>query len=144
MYFTDMYIMTSGCSACKKPCRIQTILPEFQKIYETVGINIFNVLDKIEHYIVVCEKNARFQSLINNFQQRQSYGLTPEYDKTTIMGYEKEIVNVESIQNDILAAIIEVSNYKNKEIQQLLDLAREYIAVKQQNANKMCFPEKEK
>lgn len=148
MYFTDMYTMTLGCSACKNPCRIQTILPEFQKLYETVGISIFNVLDKIGSYIAACEKNATLKALINNCQQcnqlSQSQGQTPHYEEATIIGYEKEIVDVKPIQDDVFAAIIEVSNYNNKEIQQLLALAREYIAVKQQNANKKCFPNKEK
>lgn len=144
LYFTDMYMMTAGCSACKKPCRIQTILPEFQKLYETVGSNIFNLLDKIDHYIAVCENNARFRYCINEFQQCKLYGITPKYDEVTILGFEKAIVNVEPMEKEILTAMTEISNYNNKEIQQLLNLAREYIAVKKQNANKMCFPEKEK
>lgn len=34
LFFTDIYTMTAGC---KKACRIKEILPEFQKIYETMG-----------------------------------------------------------------------------------------------------------
>ncbi len=138
IYFTDMYIMTAGCSACKKPCRIQTILPEFQKLYETVGLSIFNVLKMIESYIVDCEENAIFHALIIKYRQVNqkcvSLGQMPEYDEAIIMDYEKKIVNVEPQQNDIRAAIIELSNYNNKEIPQLLELAREYITLKQQNA----------
>lgn len=148
MYFTDMYAMTAGCSTCKKPCKIQTILPKFQKLYETVGKNIFDALNKIDSYIVVCHKNASLQALITNCHQCnqycQSVGKTPKYDEEIIMGYEKEIVDVKPIQDDICATIIEISEYNNEEIQQLLALAREYIAVKQQNANKKCFPDKKK
>lgn len=37
MFFTEVYMMPVRCSDCKKTCRIQSILPEFQKIYEKVG-----------------------------------------------------------------------------------------------------------
>lgn len=146
IFFTDIFAMTAGCSSCKKLCRIQTILPEFQKIYERVGNKIFSVLQMIDSYIVVCESNALYQALINNCQQsnqqHQLLGQPPQYDETTIKEYESKIVDIALQRESIHNAIIEVSNYNQVEIPQLSSLAREYIAVKQQNARKKCFPER--
>ena len=41
MFFTDAYVIPVGCPTCKNPCRIPTILPEFQRIYENIGNRIF-------------------------------------------------------------------------------------------------------
>lgn len=147
MFFTDIYAMTAGCSACKKPCRVQAILPEFQRIYESVGNRIFTLLQMIDTYIVTCNQNALRRALIascqNINQQCQLHGQPPEHSNAEIRGYENEIINVESQQNDIIAALTEVSKYSQAEIPQLNALAREYIALKKQNAYKSCFPGKE-
>lgn len=147
MFFTDIYVMPGGCPTCKMPCRIPTILPEFQKTYEKVGNQIFTLLQMIDSYIVVCNQNAIRRALINNCQQinqqQQSLGRPPEHDEAEIKGYENEIINVESQQNEIITAMIEISKYTQTEIPQLTALAREYVAVKQKNAYKNCFPGKE-
>lgn len=147
MFFTDAYVIPSGCPTCKKPCRIPKILPEFQKTYEKVANRIFTLLQTIDSYIVVCNQNAMRQALISNCrqvnQQRQLLGQPPEHDETEIKKYEGEIVNVESQLNEIIAALTEIIEYNQNEIPQLTALAREYIAVKRKNAYKECFPEKE-
>lgn len=147
MFFTDIYAMTAGCSACKKPCRVQSILPEFQKIYEKVGSRIFELLQMVDSYAVVHVRNELYQALVRNCeqsnQQHQAFGKPPKYDETEIESYKNEIVDVEPQRRDLLAAMEEVSKYNQNEIQQLSALAREYIAVKQQNAYKKCFPSKE-
>lgn len=147
MFFTDIYAVLSGCSTCKNPCRIPTVLPEFQKTYEKISNRIFTVLEMIDSYIAVCDRNAIKRALVMNCQelnqQLQSRGQSPKYGETELKGYESEIVNVESQQNDIIAALTEVSKYSQAEIPQLNALAREYITTKQQNAYKNCFPAKE-
>lgn len=147
MFFTDAYTIPTGCPTCKNPCRIPTILPKFQQMYEKVGNQIFTLLQMIDSYIVACNQNAILRVLIANCQQvnqqRQSLGQPPEYNEFEIKKYESEIVNVEPQQNEITAALIEISKYTQNEIPQLTALAREYIAIKQQNAYKRCFPNKE-
>lgn len=147
MFFTDIYIPPTGCSACKTPCRIPNILPEFQNIYEKVCDRIFTLLSMIDAYVAVCNQNAIRRRTINNCiqinQQRQLCGQSPEHSDAEIRGYENEIVNVESQQNDIVAAMTEASKYNQNEIPKLIALGREYIALKQQNAYKKCFPAKE-
>lgn len=147
MFFTDMYAMTAGCSTCQKPCRIQTILPEFQKIYEKIGSRIFHVLQLIDSYVVINENNAIYREVVNSYcesnQLCQLKEQPPQYEESIIKEYESKIVDVKPEKDEILAAITEISNYSNNEIQQLLALAREYIFVKQQNANKKCFSPKE-
>lgn len=147
MFFTDVYVIPVECSTCKTLCRIPAILPEFQKTYEKVGNQIFTVLQKIDSYIFICNQNAIRTALITNCQQsnqqHQSLGQPPKYDEAEIKRYESEIVNVELQQNDIIAAINEVNKYSQTEIPQLTALAREYVAVKQKNAYKRCFPSKE-
>lgn len=147
MFFTDAYAIPTGCPTCKNPCRIPTILPEFQKTYEKVGNQIFTLLQMIDAYIVACYHNAIRRALIANClqvnQQHQALGQPPEYDESEIKRYESEIINVESQQNEITAALTEISKYTQTKIPKLTALAREYIAVKQQNAYKRCFPNKE-
>lgn len=49
MFFTEIYVMPMGCSTCKTHCRIPTILPEFQRIYEKIGNRIFSLLQMIDN-----------------------------------------------------------------------------------------------
>lgn len=143
MFFTDIYAMTAGCLACKKPCRIQSILPEFQKIYEKVGSKLFESLQMADAYVVTCVSNALYQALVMNCQQsnqqHQAIGQPPEYSEVEIETYKSKINDLEPQRKDLLAIMDEVSKYNQNEIQQLSALAREYIAIKQQNAYEKCF-----
>ena len=147
MFFTDIYAMTAGCSACKKPCRVQSILPEFQKIYEKVGSKLFELLQIVDAYVVVSVSNALYQALITNCQQsnqrNQALGQPPEYSEAEIEIHKSKIIDIEPQRENLLALMNEVSKYNQNEIQQLSALAREYIAIKQQNAYKKCFHGKE-
>lgn len=147
MFFTDIYAMTAGCSACEKPCRVQAILPEFQKIYEKVGSKLFELLQMIDAYVVVSVSNALYQALVTNCQQsnqwHQALGQPLEYSEAEIEIHKSKIIDIEPQRKSLLALMEEVSKYNQDEIQQLSVLAREYIAVKQKNASKKCFPSKE-
>lgn len=146
MLLTDVYDMP-GCVVCKKPCKIQTILPEFQKLYEEVGEKIYKVLNMIDIYVVNCETNAINQALINNCrqtnQQCKLLGRSSQYDEAVIKEYESKIVDVKHQQEEINKNIIEICNYNNDIIQKLIGLVREYIFIKKQNAIKQCFSKKE-
>ena len=147
LFFTDIYAMTAGCSACKKPCRVQSILPEFQKIYEKVGSKLFELLQIVDAYVVVSVSNALYQALITNCQQsnqrHQALGQPPEYNEAEIEIHKSKIIDIEPQRENLLALMNEVSKYNQNEIQQLSALVREYIATKQQNAYKKCFHGKE-
>lgn len=147
LFFTDIYAMTAGCSACKKPCRVQSILPEFQKIYEKVGSKLFELLQIVDAYVVVSVSNALYQALITNCQQsnqrHQALGQPPEYNEAEIEIHKNKIIDIEPQRENLLALMNEVSKYNQNEIQQLSALALEYIATKQQNAYKKCFHGKE-
>lgn len=147
MFFTDIYAMTAECSACKKPCRVQSILPEFQKIYEKVGSKLFELLQMIDSYVAVCVSNALYQALVTNCQQsnqqHQALGQSPEYGEAEIEIYKSKIIDMEPQRENLLALMEEISKYNQNEIQQLSALAREYITIKQQNAYKKCFHSKE-
>ena len=147
MFFTDIYAMTAGCSACQKPCRVRSILPEFQKIYEKVGSRLFELLQMIDAYVAVSVSNALYQALIANCQQsdqQQALRQPPEYSEAEIENYKSKIIDIERQRENLLAIMEEVSKFNQNEIQQLSALAREYIAVKQQNAYKKCFSDKSK
>lgn len=141
--FTEIYTMTVGCLFCKKTCRIQNILPEFQKIYETVGKQIYETLIEIDQYVVDVKINALSNALIDECKSVnagcQSLGQPPKYSETIIKEYENKIIDVKPRQDKILAALTDISKYNQNEIPQLSNLALEYIAVKQQNAYKNCF-----
>lgn len=147
MFFTDIYAMTLGCSACKKPCRIQAILPEFQKLYEKVGGKLFDVLQMVDSYVVICINNELYQALVIGCQQDnqkcQASGQPPQYSEVEIENYKSKIIDIQPQREKLLAAMEEISKYNQNEIQQLSALGREYIALKQQNAYKKCFPTKE-
>lgn len=147
MLFTDAYTIPAGCTNCKTTCRIPAILPEFQKTYEKVGNRIFTLLQMIDSYIVICNQNALRKALIANCQQAnqqcQAFGQPLKYDEFEIKRYESEVINTESQQNEIIAAMTEIGKYTQMEILQLTALVREYVAVKQKNAYKNCFPVKE-
>jgi len=147
MFFTDIYAMTAECSACKKPCSVQSILPEFQKIYEKVGSKLFELLQMIDSYVAVCVSNALYQALVTNCQQsnqqHQALGQPPEYSEAEIEIYKSKIIDIEPRRENLLTLMDEVSKYNQNDIQQLSALAREYITIKQQNAYKKCFHGKE-
>lgn len=147
MLLTDIYAMTIECASCKKPCRVQTILPEFQKTHEEICEKIYNVLCTIDTYVVTCENNAINQALIKNYnqinQQLQLSGKSPQYDEAVIKECKSKIVDVKPQQEEINKDIIEICNYNKDKIQQLIGLAREYIFIKKQNASKQCFSKKE-
>lgn len=144
MFFTDIYAMTAKCSSCKMPCKIQTILPEFQKTYEKVGSKIFELLQMIDSYVSTSFSNGLYRALVINCQQsnqqHQALGQPPKYDETEIENYKNKIIDTDPQRAKILSAMDEVSKYNQSEIQQLSALAREYISVKQQNAYKSAFP----
>lgn len=147
MFFTDIYTALPGCSACKNPCRIPTVLPEFQKTYEKVSNRIFTLLEMIDSYVDVCNRNAIKRAFGMNRQEQnrqlQACGQSPKYEEAELRGYESEIINVESQQNDIIAALTEISKYSQAEIPQLNILAREYITAKQQNTYRKYFGKKD-
>lgn len=142
MFFTDIYAMTLGCSTCKKPCRIQSILPEFQKLYEKVGGRLFEILQMVDSYVVNCVSNALYQALVIECQQEnqkcQAFGQPPQHSEVEIENYKSKIIDIQPQREKLLAAMEEISKYNQDEIQRLSALAREYIAVKQQNEHKKC------
>lgn len=140
---TDIYAMTCQCSTCKKSCRIKTILPEFQQIYDKICSNLYNVLIKLDSYVLISQNNARYNSLIRNCKEAntrcQNAGQPLPFSESVIKEYEDKIIDANSIQNEILAAINEINNYNQREIQQLISLFREYIYNLKNNAYNDCF-----
>lgn len=102
----------------------------------------------IDAYVAVSVSNALYQALIANCQQsnqqHQALGQPPEYSEAEIENYKSKIIDIERQRENLLAIMEEVSKFNQNEIQQLSALAREYIAVKQQNAYKKCFSDKSK
>ena len=146
MFFTDAYYMTAGCSVCKNPCKIQNILPEFQRIYEMIGQRIFDVLKEIDCYINDIRNNDLRNTLIDAYkienEKCQKLGQPPQYSEEMIKECENEIVDVKFRQDKICAALNEINGYNQNEIPQLCNLARGYIIERKKNAYKECFSEK--
>lgn len=146
MFFTDAYYMTTGCSACKNPCKIQGILPEFQRIYEMIGQRIFDILKEINLYIGDISNNDLQNALIDAYRAEnekcQKIGQPPQYSEEVIKECENKIVDVKFRQDKICAALNEISGYNQNEIPQLCNLARGYIIGRKENAYKKCFSEK--
>lgn len=120
-FATDIFFMAGDCAACKKPCKIQSIIPEFIKMYDLVGTKIYNTLNKIDNYIFALERNQACR----------------------LAGLETQTVDIKPYQAEIDAALEEIAKFNENEIQRLLVLGRTYIEQKKQNAYKKCFPIKE-
>lgn len=146
-FFTEIYVLAAGCRTCNKPCGIQAISPEFQKIYEEVGNQLFTVLQMIDFYISQAYSNALYIALINNCKETnercQLSGKPLQYDESIIKEYKSKIVKLEPKQNEIVEAIAKVNNYNQVEVPRLSVLVREYIAIKQKNAYKKWLGGKE-
>ena len=97
--------------------------------------------------MICLEKNTLINNLLNECRESnlrcQLNGQPLQYQEAWMKEYESNIVDVKSQEDEILAAITEINNYRNNELQRLLALAKEYIAVRQQNAEKECFSSKE-
>lgn len=120
-FYTDIYFMQGNCAACRRPCELQTIIPEFVKIYNSVGSKLYDTHNTISDYILAIERN----------QARIAAGL------------RDQIENIKPYQDKIDASLEEIAKFNQKEIQQLMGLGRKYIGQKEQNAYKNCFPVKE-
>lgn len=145
IFFTDIY--DSGpCMVCNNLCSLKEIRLEFQRIYDRVAEQLFDVYLKIEQYITVNEGNIIHRKLADSFRQMNrrllEEGKSPMYDEFTIKEQESKIVDMQSMQGEILKAIIDINDLNQKEIVQLTNLAKGYIAVKRQNAEKACYPGK--
>lgn len=143
MFFTDIYAMTAGC---EKTCRIKEIMPEIQKIYDTIGKKVYDTLQEVDQYIEDAYRNSLCNAQILRFKMMnancQTLGQPLHYNEAAIKEYEDKKVDVTPKQDKIAMALTEISRYPLNEIQQLNYLAREYIVVKQQNASKNCFSNK--
>lgn len=122
-FATDIYSMAGNCAVCKKPCRVQSILPEFIKTYDLIGAKIYDTLSKINDYILTCERNRAYRRM---------------------NGCENQIVDLKLYQDEISAALNEITKFNQNEIQRLVFLGKEYIEQKKQNAYKNCFSIKDK
>ncbi|MDE5583591.1 MAG: hypothetical protein K2J08_07795 [Ruminococcus sp.] len=120
-FTTDIYFMGGNCTTCKKPCGLQSTIPEFIKTYEAIGVKIYSTLSKINDYILVSERNIAYR-----------------YN-----GCENQIQDIKPYQNEINAALEEIAKFNENEIPHLKVLGRNYIEQKSQNAYKKCFPVKE-
>lgn len=120
-FSTDIYFMAGNCAVCKKPCKIQAVIPEFIKAYDSIGAKIYDTLKKIDNYIFALERNQAYRTI----------------------GREDQTVDTIPYQAEIDAALEEIAKFNENEIQQLMVLGRTYIEQKKQNAYKKCFPVKE-
>lgn len=120
-FATDIYAMAGNCASCKKPCKIQAVIPEFIKTYDSIGTKIYDTLNKIDNYIFALERNQVCKSV----------------------ELEDQTIDIKPYQDEINAALEEIAMFNQNGIQQLMVLGRTYIEQKKQNAYKKCFPVKE-
>lgn len=142
IFFTDIYDSAS-CKICNNVCSLKEIRLEFQKIYDEIAKQLFDIYLKIEKYITVNEGNIVNKKMVANFRQMNKIlleeGKSPIYDELTIKEYESRIVDVQPMQGEILQILKQICDLNQREIVQLTGLAKGYIAVKRQNAEKTCY-----
>ncbi len=119
-FTTDIYVMCDNCTNCKKPCELQSTIPEFIKTYDEIGVKIYNTFKEINDYILVSESNIAHKC----------------------NGCENQIQDTTLHQNEINIALEKISKFIDNEIPHLMVLGRNYIGQKRQNAYKKCFPVK--
>ena len=119
-------------------------IEDFQKIYDEIAKQLFDIYLKIEKYITVNEGNIVNKKMVANFRQMNKIlleeGKPPMYDELAIKEYESRIVDIQPMQGEILQILKEICDLNQREIVQLTGLAKGYIAVKRQNAEKTCYP----
>ena len=143
IFFTDIYDSAS-CKICNNVCSLKEIRLEFQKIYDEIAKQLFDIYLKIEKYITVNEGNIVNKKMVANFRQMNKIlleeGKPPMYDELAIKEYESRIIDIQPMQGEILQILKEICDLNQREIVQLTGLAKGYIAVKRQNAEKTCYP----
>ena len=92
----------------------------------------------VEHY-----QNAVKDELINlyreNIAQCQAVGKPSQYSEKDIQDIQKQKKDLSIQQAELEKRLGEISAMNQKEMIQLINLSREYIALRMQNAERQCF-----
>ena len=140
---TDMCCQPAECTSCKHPCRMPNVRIEFQNTYATVNKHLFDTLTLLDAFIVEHYQNAVKDELINlyreNIAQCQAVGQPSQYSEKDIQDIQKLKKDLSIQQAELEKRLGEISAMNQKEMIQLINLSREYIALRMQNAERKCF-----
>lgn len=144
---TEIYTNISlQCSGCKTPCGLSKVHEQFQEIYNRVANDIYNTLGFLSIYVKQKELNVLRDARILRYQTENEQCVARN---EPLLHSEQKIEMEKSLKKDISRDMEQIQNssnrivaYTQKEIPQLINLTREYYAIKIRNAERRCFSEK--
>lgn len=143
---TEIYVnMNQQCISCKTPCGLSKICEQFREIYDRIFKDLYETLALLSQHIGQCETNALRNIMIKQYQQENAQCIAGQplpHSEEKIRNEELLIFDVSQNIEKLKESVNRMTGYTQKEIPQLINLIREYYAVRARNAERMCFPEK--
>ena len=143
---TEMCSVQVDCVKCKHPCKLPEIRNEFQSVYAYVNKYLFDTLQMLDAYIVDQYQNAAKDELINSYLENivlcQAQGKTPKYGENDIDSIQKQKKDLSIQQADLDKRLHDILAMNQKEMVRLINLVREYCALRIQNAERIHMSEK--
>lgn len=140
---TNMCCPFPQCAMCKHPCRLPAIKAEFQNTYNVVYTELYNALGKLNSFADAVQQNYscdhRVHLITKLIANCKVTGEPCEYAEADIEKIQSEKKDLESLMTEVNASMAAVAAFDSKEIVQLVNLVREYVAVLEANAERNCF-----
>lgn len=141
---TDMKYQPAECSNCPHPCRLPAVRNEFLSLYDAAGKHLYDALAQLDVFVNDTYQNTINDELISLCQQEiaqcKSIGAVPTHTERDIELARQRKVDLDAKKRELEVALQTVANLNQKERLQLINLAREYIFLRLQNAKRDCFP----
>lgn len=141
---TDMKCQPAECNKCLHPCRLPAVRNEFSSIYDTVVKLLYDTLEQLDVFVNDTYQNTINDELITLYQQEiakcKNTGTVPNRTERDVELARQRKVDLIAKKQELDGALQTVANLNQKERLQLINLAREYIFLRLQNAKRDCFP----
>ena len=141
---TDMKCQPAECNNCSHPCRLPAVRNEFLSLYDAAGKQLYDTLAQLDVFVNDTYQNTINDQLIALCQQEiaqcKNTGAVPTHTEKDIELARQRKVDLDAKSQALKVALQTVANLNQKERLQLINLAREYIFLRLQNAKRDCFP----
>lgn len=141
---TDMKCQPTECNQCPHPCRLPAVRSEFCSIYDAVGKQLYDVLAQLDAFVNDTYQNTIADKLINVYQQEMAQckntGTVSSHTERDIELARQRKVDLAAKKQELDVALQDIANCNQQERVRLINLSREYISLRLQNAKRDCFP----
>lgn len=140
---TNMCCPFPQCAMCKHPCRLPAIKSEFQSTYNVVYKELYDTLTKLDAFATAIHQNyscdLREHLITQIISNCKEIGRPSEYTEADIEKIQREKKDLLALQEEVNKSMQAVADFNSKEIVQMINLVREYVAVLEVNAERNCF-----